>query len=224
MANVRLIFFIPIFMLLHACSSQKGERILVMGDSNGAASNGWVDQLKKMRPDDTFCNLSIHGNTIGFDNLEQDTLNTLRNIDSYLKRAIQQMGGVDRILIWLGSNDCKAVFASMTSEILGNLNDLLREIKQNDISGTAKIVFIMPPPMAADSLLEAKYHGGEKRLKSLIPHLERVVKKNDCFFLNIHDSLSATFPQLNSDGIHLNKKGAEEAARIINQYLYKIVQ
>lgn len=205
-------------------SLQKGKRTLVLGDSNGAAAQSWVMQLKKMRPEDTFCNLSIYGNTIGFNNLKRDTLNTLKNIDSYLHRAVQQMGAIDRILIWLGSNDCKADFASIQAEVACKLAELLYKIEKYDNRGDIEIVFIAPPPMAADSLLEAKYHGGKRRLELLIPQLEETVRKYQCAFLNIHDSLAIDYPRLNSDGIHLNEEGASKAASIINQYLNKITQ
>lgn len=206
--------------LLCSCSAPKGERILVLGDSNGAASHGWVGQLQKLRPRDIFCNLSIYGNTIGFDNLDLDTLNTLRNIESYLRRANEQMGGIDRILIWLGSNDCKAVFAARQEEIPVNLGLLLGLIRDKaNMDKTKRILFIAPSPMAEDSLMEEKYHGGRKRLKQLIPMFKEVVDKHHCSFLNLHDSLWTDYAKLNSDGVHLTKDGACRAASIINQYL-----
>lgn len=227
MCRVQTLFLISACVLLlvfSSFSSNKGDRILVLGDSNGAAAQGWVKQLEKLRPDDTFCNLAIYGNTIGFDNLKRDTLNTLKNVDSYLCRAVQQMGGIDRVLIWLGSNDCKADFDSLQAQVPGNLDKLLRRIKQSEHSSEVEIVFIAPSPMAADSLLEAKYHGGKRRLERLIPHLEKIVRKQRCFFLNMHDSLATDYSRLNSDGIHMNEEGACVAATVINQYLNRIIR
>ncbi|MGE0016552.1 MAG: SGNH/GDSL hydrolase family protein [Bacteroides sp.] len=219
-----LVLFSVLFLLFCSFSFHEGNRILVLGDSNGAAPQGWVMQLKKLRPEDTFCNLAIYGNTIGFDNLKNDTLNTLKNIDSYLFRAVQQMGGIDQVLIWLGSNDCKADFSSLQAEVPNNLDKLLRRIKLSIYSSEAEVIFIAPPPMAADSLLETKYHGGKERLDRLVPHLEKIVRKHRCFFLNIHDSLATDYLRLNSDGIHLNEEGSLKAASIINQYLNKVTR
>ncbi|HRQ29860.1 MAG TPA: prolyl oligopeptidase family serine peptidase, partial [Saprospiraceae bacterium] len=49
--------------------------ILTIGDSNGASEYGWPVQLKKLMPFSNIINVSIAGNTIGFDNLGQEKLN-----------------------------------------------------------------------------------------------------------------------------------------------------
>lgn len=212
------LFFCSLFFLA-ACSDKQPERILILGDSNGAASDGWAVQLQKQAPEYTYCNLSISGNTIGFDNLGRDTLNTLKNLPSYLERARQQMGDIDRVIVWLGSNDCKAVFDSLQEQVPANLDALLSGIEQQaGVSGN-RLLLVAPTPYAADSLLEAKYWGGNDRLKRLVPQFEALAAKHQCGFVNLYDSLCVDFPQLNKDGLHLNETGATKAARIISNYL-----
>lgn len=66
------------------------KSILILGDSNGAFEYGWVNQLKKLRPADRIENTSIAGNTIGFNNLNRKSLNTLGNIDLYLEECYKK--------------------------------------------------------------------------------------------------------------------------------------
>ena len=67
---------IILLLIITISNCTKSEYILAVGDSHGAHKNGWVDQLKKLHSNDTIINVSISGNTIGFDNLNRDTLNT----------------------------------------------------------------------------------------------------------------------------------------------------
>jgi len=200
----------------------KGEqRIMILGDSNGAAEGGWVDQLQSLRPTDLFCNLSIAGNTIGFNNGGRDTLNTLKNIESYIESAKQNLGEISVVLILLGTNDCKLVFDSVQHEVPQNLASLLIKIKQNDKTGNLKIVYITPPPIAEDIFLEKKYHGSKKRLEVLIPKIKKITRKQHCSFINLYAPMKKEYHNLNTDGIHLNEHGAMKAAQIINQFLNK---
>lgn len=217
---MKQIFILLVSFFLFSSAYGKGEKNLVIGDSNGAASNGWVAQLQQLRPQDTFCNLSISGNTIGFNNVGQDTLNTLRNIESYLCRGEQLLGGIDRILILLGTNDCKAAFDSSQQQVPGNLDGILNQIEHHYQGRLLpKITYISPPPITNDTQLETKYHGGKARLAQLIPQLEKVIGQHGYPFVNLHDSLEADYDSLHTDGIHLNEAGYIRSAQLINQFL-----
>lgn len=216
-----IIVFGILLMVLGACSQRKQERILILGDSNGAASDGWVVQLERLCPEFMFCNLSIAGNTIGFDNLGQDTLNTLKNISSYIQRAKQQMGSIDKILVWLGTNDCKNVFDSLKIIVPEKFDSLLFRIESLGHIQGKELIVIAPPPYAPDSLLESKYYGGNLRLKYLVPKLEQVASRHHCKFVNLYDSLEFDFAHLNKDGVHLTAEGALQAATIIRNHLIR---
>lgn len=208
-----------IIIALTSCASEKSKRLLIIGDSNGAMPNNWVVQLHKLRPADTICNLSISGNTIGFKNNGQDTLNTLQNIDGYLLRGEKALGAIDMIIFLIGTNDCKAVYDSLQKEVPLNLEKLvLRTVdyfmKRRNVP---EILLITPPPMAADSLLTEKYKGGEERIRNLIPAFREVAERNSLLFVNIHDSLAGNLQALNADGVHLNEAGYKKVGEIINR-------
>jgi lysophospholipase L1-like esterase len=90
---------------------------LAIGDSHGAVETGWVNQLQKLRPADSIMNVAVSGNTIGFDNLGRESLNELKNIQNQLLIANEYPHSIDYFIVMLGTNDCKAVFDSMQTEI-----------------------------------------------------------------------------------------------------------
>ena len=153
-------------MVLNQIEVDKG---LVIGDSNGALEYGWVNQFKKEHFQDFIFNTSIPGNTIGFNNNNEERLNALLNIDKYLDDADKNLHGLDKILIMLGTNDCKAVFEKRKKEIPANMDKLLKKIKEHAvyIKYKPKIVVISPPPCGEDNIMDKKYHDSSEREKRL---------------------------------------------------------
>ncbi len=88
MKNLSGIIGIMIILCFLSCEDRKAEYILAIVDSHGAIEQGWVDQLRELRPNDSILNYCISGNTIGFDNLNRDTLNTIKNINKYINKAV----------------------------------------------------------------------------------------------------------------------------------------
>ena len=212
--NLLLLFVsIPFFVM-----SQ--QRILVLGDSHGATENGWVNQLKKLRPDDRFLYLSLGGNTIGFRNLDRDTLNTLKNIHSYLERGKKHFGEIDKIIILLGTNDCKAVFKDSLHLVAHRFGCMIDSI-QNEFINAEKpqIVYITPPVFANDNELTEKYKGGNSRLKILIPQLLHKAKKQGIKYIHLNKKMGRKAGEMTTDGVHYSDKGYEVIATIINKYL-----
>ena len=212
--NLLLLFVsIPFFVM-----SQ--QRILVLGDSHGATENGWVNQLKKLRPDDRFLNLSIGGNTIGFRNLDRDKLNTLKNIHSYLDRGKKHFGKIDKIIILVGTNDCKAVFKDSLHLVAHRFGCMLDSIQNEFISvEKPQIVYITPPPFANDNKLTEKYKGGNSRLKILIPQLLHKAKKQGIKYIHLNKKMGRKAGEMTKDGVHYSDEGNELIATIINKYL-----
>lgn len=214
------------FLLLvygYQFDNEKPLNILVIGDSNGAAGNGWVYQLNRLRNDtDNLINYSIGGNTIGFDNLGRDTLNTLKNINRYIDLAETSVQKLDKILVCLGTNDCKAVFDTLQSMVPLNLEKLILNIREHffDSYNKPDIVLITPPPIAVDSILLPKYFGGRERLEKLLPHYRIIADKYGCLYADIYHPLSDDFNLYTVDGIHLNEAGSVRAAEIINTAIH----
>ena len=196
--------------------------ILAIGDSNGAAADGWVVQLQKLRFQDVVVNTCRGGNTMGFDNLGRTELNTLRELDGYyVGRAVEMAGQLTDVVILLGTNDCKAEFDKRQDEVVANLETLIRRIQSHELLGehSPRILVVSPPPYGPDEQLAEKYQGAAKRVTSLVPLLREAASRNGCRFLDIHSSLLPVFPYINTDGVHLSEDGQKIFAKMINQAL-----
>jgi lysophospholipase L1-like esterase len=205
----------------HGKDKQEIIRILTLGDSNGALPFGWPNQLRDIRPNDTIFNISISGNTIGFVNNGRRSLNTLANIRDYMEKAFTGLGTIDRVVIMLGTNDCKSVFSDSLSLVPGNMKKLLSEITliSKRHRNSPVIYVVSPPPFGPDEMLDDKYKGGMERVACLNDMLEDVADESDAIFINTCDILSPVFSHLTPDGVHLNAEGQRMIALIINENL-----
>jgi len=201
----------------------KGQNVLVIGDSNGAISEGWVNQLKEERFPDFIYNTSISGNTIGFDNLEKKDLNTLRQADRYMDDADQALNGIDKIFIMLGTNDCKVVFKDSLKLVPKNMKTLIEKIKAHPVYQKyhPEIFIISPPPYASDDKLTEKYKGGSERIAWLFPRLKKTAEEEGCYFVDIYSKLLSLRDNVTSDGIHLTAPGQKIVADIVIQSAWK---
>ncbi|WP_339717524.1 GDSL-type esterase/lipase family protein [Cyclobacterium amurskyense] len=197
------------------------DKVLVIGDSNGAKENGWVDQLKKTYFEDFIYNTSISGNTIGFNNNDQKKLNTLLNVDRYMNEADQNLHGLDKVVIMLGTNDCKAVFAPRKEEIPAKMATLLQKVKTHPVYVKYKpeIYVISPTPCGEDAIMKEKYHGSSERVKWLVPELKRVAELNGSRYIDIHTTLSPQWDSLAKDGIHPEENGQIMMSKIIQEQI-----
>ncbi len=214
------LLFVLLFVTFNQCHMDEPMNILIIGDSNGASKTGWVYQLDRLRnQNDILINYSIGGNTIGFDNLGRDTLNSLKNISHYIRNAEDSVKILDKILICLGTNDCKAVFDTLQSMVPVNLEKLVQAVRSYPYAAETipEIVLITPPPIADDSVLLPKYHGGRARLEKLLPGYRMIAEKYDCRLADIYHPLAADFMSFTTDGIHLNERGSARAAEIIQR-------
>ncbi len=195
--------------------------ILAIGDSNGAAPDGWVAQLRARRFGDVIINASVSGNTIGFDNLDNPKLNTLRNIDAALAQTVKLVGPIHQIVILLGTNDRKAVFADREAEVVENMDKLLHIIRDNPLlrAHPPRLLVVSPPPMGPNDRLDSKYVGGPARVERLVAAMRGVASRNEADYLDIHTPLKALLPSLTKDGVHLLAPGQELVAELIQARL-----
>lgn len=221
-------FVMPMLILVAILSTLNltaQRTIVAIGDSNGASKTGWVIQLKLMRPLDSIFNYSISGNTMGFDNLGDEKLNTLKNIDDYLADAKTRSvtGTIDDVVILLGTNDCKAVFKERGDEVLKNLENLIKSIQNNtEINADPVGIFVgSPPPIADDSIMLDKYKGGDVRLKRLLPEFMAIALRAESYYIDIYNELRPNYDEFHTDGIHLNKKGSKMVSASISRFLDK---
>lgn len=215
MAGIRSLVLTFLLFFLVTCGYSQ-LNIVAISDSHGAQEIGWVNQLKKLRPNDSILNFSISGNTLGFDNLGRIELNELKNIDLQLQIASTTFQKIDFIIVMLGTNDCKAIFDSLQERVPRNLEKIIQTIKTKKSKAT-KIILVTPPPIAADEMMEPKYHGAANRLQKLLPAYVEVSKKYSCTLVDVYTSLSPKFDSLNTDGIHLAESGYVAVAKQINR-------
>jgi len=201
--------------------------ILAIGDSNGAAANGWPNQMQKLLPYSTILNSCISGNTIGFDNLGQEKLNTLKNINRYLDEAYRQLGPsgqLDYILIGLGTNDTKTIFNEQQKEIPELLAKLLEQIKnhlQVNNKKSPAIILLLPPPVEEQKADQAKYGGSAGRLQINQPLFKMVAASHQAAIIDLSILRAELTDELTIDGIHLTVKAQFRVAAIILEYINK---
>ncbi len=210
----KAIIFIPgLFVILAgmvSCSSDSKEYMVVIGDQNASGEGSWVSHLGAMMPGDRILNFSVPGNTYGFDNLDNEKLNTVHNIDIYLDNALDSVDGrkIDYLFISLGTNDCKRAFDDKLSEVPGHLRELIRKI--NGFPGFKNrpphIVVLSPLPFGPDSLLPARFRGAGERVKYLLPYFRDITHENRCGYIDVYHTMNNDFMTYSNDGIHLNSK------------------
>ena len=209
------LFLIP--FLLSAQNKVLSDRqlnILTLGDSNGSFPYSWPQQLKLALPDAQVFNISKSGRTIGFVNLGDSTLNSLLVIDENLKRAAEFTGEhpFDFIVLELGTNDAKAVFANRQKEVPKNLERLITKIKNSPYPSVtnARIVIIAPPPYGSKAEVQEKYKGAGKRVEKMSKAFKKVARKNHCLFIDGFRTPGLNMETMTPDGLHLDAEGSEK--------------
>lgn len=204
-----------------ALAQMNGSKILAIGDSNGAHEDGWVNQLKEQNFDDFIYNTCISGNTIGFDNNHKKELNTLRNVNRYMELASSGLNGLDKIVIMLGTNDCKSVFDKEIKDVPKNLKKLIKKIKSHEVYVKNKptIYVVSPPPSWSDDKMKEKYHGSAKDVDWLFPRFKEIAKKEGCTFIDTYSTLQPQWNNLTEDGIHLTSEGQVLLSKLISEEL-----
>ncbi len=194
-------------------STSEAYNVLTIGDSNGTFPYSWTEQLKKLLPYSTLVNRSIAGNTIGFDNLDREELNTLRNINRYLEEAYAELGEgkeFDYLFINLGTNDTKTVFAKRQKEVYKNFETLIRMISTYTTEhgkNTPTICWVSPSPMDGNKANPVKYEGGDKRIQINNKKFAKLADKVGINFLNTYWTLKPDFENKTEDGVHLLAPG-----------------
>jgi len=193
-------------------SKKKALNIFTLGDSNGTFPQSWPKQLQTALPNATVFNISKSGRTIGFLNLGDSSLNSLFVIDENLKKAAEATKDrpFDYIVIDLGTNDGKAVFANRQGEVPQNLERLIQKIKSSPYPAVnnAKIIVISPTPYGTKAEATEKYKGGNKRVKKMSKAFKKVAKRTGCLFVNGYKTPGLNIETMTADGLHLDAEGS----------------
>jgi acyl-CoA thioesterase-1 len=218
-SKIKFVFVLLSFLpfMVHAqgiVMSDKALNIFTLGDSNGTFPYSWPKQLGLVLPNASIYNISKAGRTIGFLNLGDSSLNSLSVIDQNLKKAAEYTKDrpFDFIMIELGTNDCKVVFADRQQEVPVNLEKLINKIKHCGYPAIskAKIVIIAPPPYGSKTNGTEKYDGGGKRIKAFSKAFKKVAKKTGCLFVNGFKTPGLDMDTMSADGLHLDAVGSRK--------------
>jgi len=170
-------------------------------------------------------NKSISGNTIGFDNLDQEKLNTLKNIDRYLDEAFKELGEgkkFDFVIMVLGTNDTKKVFENRQKEVPENMVLLIHKIKDYITSHNMilpRICIVTPSPMDEEKADKVKYGGGDGRIQKNNIEFKRIAKENKIDFLDTYSLLKPGISEKTLDGVHLVEKAQIQVGTEIVKYI-----
>lgn len=195
--------------------------IVTIGDSNASNADGWVAQLKERMPHSKIVNISQGGRAIGFDNNGRKTLNALKNIDTYLDEAQKQIGNgkYDYLIVCLGTNDTKNMFAERQNEIPDNFRKLLDKIKKHRLSKNSKprLICVSPPPITRSDT-DSKYKGSNERLVLLFPELQSIALEKGFTFIDVYHPLLDVFDYYSPDGVHMLGEGQKIiSSQIVNE-------
>jgi len=220
-----LLLFPVMLVAQQKAASDKPLNILTLGDSNGTFPHSWPKQLKLALPDAEVFNISKSGRTIGFVNNDDSTLNSILVIDENLKKAAEHTKDrpFDFIVLELGTNDGKAVFADRQKEVPVNLEKLIKKIKSSSYStiSNAKIIIISPPPYGLKAQETEKYKGGDKRVKKMSKAFKKVAKRNNCFFVDGYKTPGLDINTMTNDGLHLDAVASKKLIEPVLALLIK---
>jgi polygalacturonase/lysophospholipase L1-like esterase len=205
---MKIKFLLLLFFPLLLTAQSRQLNILTLGDSNGTFPYSWPQQIKMALPNSQVFNISKSGRTIGFVNNGDSSLNSLLMIDENLKKAAEftKERPFDFVVLELGTNDAKAVFADRQNEVPVNLEKLIKKIKSSKYSSVnkAKIIIIAPPPYGTMAEVTEKYKGGNLRVKNMSEAFKKIAEDNNCLFVNGYETPGLNTEIMTDDGLHLD--------------------
>lgn len=209
------LLILPTLLLAQTpAASTKALRIFTLGDSNGTFPQSWPQQLKQALPNAEVFNISKSGRTIGFVNNGDSTLNSLLVIDENIRKAAEfaKDQPFDFVVLELGTNDAKAVFADRQAEVPQNLEKLIQKLKTcpYPVISRARIIIISPPPYGSKAEAQAKYIGGGKRVSDMSKTFKQVAKRTGCQFVNGYKTPGLDINTMTADGLHLDAAGSKQ--------------
>lgn len=209
------LLLLPTLLFAQApATSTKALRIFTLGDSNGTFPQSWPQQLKLALPNAEVFNISKSGRTIGFVNNGDSTLNSLLVVDENMRKAAEfaQNQPFDYVVLELGTNDAKAVFADRQAEVPQNLKKLIQKLKSCPYPAVrrAQIIIISPPPYGVKAEAQAKYTGGNERVRRMSRTFKQVARRTGCRFVNGYQTPGLDINSMTTDGLHLDAAGSRQ--------------
>ena len=217
----RLLLLLPLFLLTTCTQPLAKKRLLVIGDSNGE-KQGWVYELQNLRGGGPLVNTALSGNTVGFNYGGNRTMNTLENLTTYLRKGYAEMGGIDEVLIGLGTNDCKVDFADRRADIEKNLNLLLdRSVAFFEERGqeVPNFVLLTPPPLD-DTNVVAEFADATACVAAVAATVKKIGAERGYCVVDLQSDPGDAALEHSYDGIHYRAPGYKMLAGAVIDACY----
>lgn len=100
--------------------------------------------------------------------------------------------------------------------MVANFEKLVDSILAHDLvrKGKAKLVFVTPPPIRTDDVLE-KYQGGNERLAALMPQFKAILDQREVPVVDVFNPLQGILDYYAQDGVHMASGGQKIIAEQI---------
>jgi hypothetical protein len=131
---------------------------------------------------------------------------------------------LDAIVVGLGSNDCKTVFAARQGEVARNLEVLLQRLGRylSEHGKTVpRIVVLSAPPVDESKIDATKYAGAAQRVCRNNEAFRKVTAAQGVYFLDTYTHLNRGYEHKTRDGIHLNERTQFELATLFLELVTK---
>jgi lysophospholipase L1-like esterase len=139
----------------------------------------------------------LRGRTTAFDDPEEDGRNGL----AYFWPCLRSHAPLDLVVISLGCNDCKTVFAASPETIAANAARLV-DVALASACGPdgypPLILLVAPPPMARLTGYAEMFEGGPEKARRLPPLYQRLAEERGVGFVEAGAFIHAS----DADGIH----------------------
>jgi lysophospholipase L1-like esterase len=183
---------------------------MVFGDSNSARNwpgraPAWPDLLnRKLGERANVINASCDGRTTGWD------VGAL-NARECFAETLDAHAPLDIVIIALGTNDFKAKYAVAGAQaVLGQLERLIDKAGAAGIE-ESHLILASPPPMGVS--VHGDLGGAAAKIARLAKLIRALCVRQAMPHIDLHRRLSLRC-HLGDDGIHLNARGRQQAAKL----------
>ncbi len=149
----------------------------------------------------------LNGRTTGLD----DPIDSSRNGMRSLPPILSQHHPLDAILLMLGTNDLKAIFASSAGEIAGRISTLVKtsqELGRTHHGGQPEVVIMAPPPLGElRGEIAVEFAGGNAKSLAFAAEYRRIADSHGTPFFDVSQAVKTS----SIDGVHFE---AEDHLRL----------
>ena len=204
------------------------KRILCYGDSNTYGYNAdtgerfpksirWTGLLQKLLSDEfEIIEEGLGGRTTVW----EDRALGLISGNEYLTPCIYSHQPIDMIIIMLGTNDLKHMFAASPFDVYWGMERIIKTVKNSEsrIFGAAPKIFIISPPLISKELsddFKFMFEKAPQKSRYLSNYYKELSEEYSTLFLDAADIVEPC----ETDGVHLDEENHKKLARAVFEML-----